>query len=202
MADAAERTADNSSNGGVSSLPGDKMTARLMKFCNSRTLPGHEWARQESCQCACEAMRNPVSHASPLARCIMTLAGLRSLWMRPCPCIWQSAADRPTAARKKCVNSIGFPSSCSRGSPPGSVRTSIVRPSCDASARGCTAHSGSSSALNEYSGSILLRLANAGRSNTGVIARIEGWTHVGLASLAAPTNDELLILAQRLERVF
>ena len=72
-----------------------------------------------------------------------------------------------------------LPSSRSRGSPPGSEITSIVLPSCDASARGWAAHRGSSSALNEYSCSIRVRLAKGGCSNTGVIARIEG----GLASV-------------------
>lgn len=89
-----------------------------------------------------EAMPKPISHTWPVAQLTSTLAGLMSLWIRPRPWSWPSAAHRPTARRKNCVHSIGLPSSRSRGSPPGSASTSIVRPLCGASARGRTAQAG------------------------------------------------------------
>src|SRR3981081_3726721 len=62
----------------------------------------------------------------------------------------------------------------SRGSPPGFSSTSVICPLSWERARGRTAHDRSSSALNEYSCSILLRLSGAGRVETGARRRTDG----------------------------
>ena len=121
-----------------------------------------------------EAIPKPMSQTSPVAELTRTLGGLMSLWIRPRLCNRLSAVARPTAKRKNCVISIGPWMSRSRGSPPGFSSTSIVCPLSWERARGRTAHDRSSSALNEYSCSMLLRLSGAGRVETGASRRTDG----------------------------
>ena len=55
--------------------------------------------------------------------------------MRPRPCSWRRAAASPAPTRRTSPTSIGVPARSTSGSPPGSSRTSAVRPSCIVSAR-------------------------------------------------------------------
>ena len=56
-----------------------------------------------------EAMPNPVSRVSPSGQFTRILAGLMSLWTRPCRCASPSAAAMPIARRRKRPASIGAP---------------------------------------------------------------------------------------------
>src|SRR5208283_5108801 len=100
------------------------------------------------------------------------LAGLISLWIRPCRASLPSAAARPTPKRRNRLNSIGCPRSRSSGSPPGSSSMSIVRPSERARVRGRAAQSEASSSRRAYSCSSRSKIAGTGCSETGTTTRM------------------------------
>ena len=95
------------------------------------------------------------------------------------------------------VNSIGLPSSVSRGSPPGSSSTSPGLPLCCVRPIGRLAQSACSSFLSEYACSSFLIVAGAGYSETGSARRIVAQS----GSPPAPIKNELVILAHGLKLV-
>ena len=121
-----------------------------------------------------EAIPKPMSRAWPVARLTSTFAGLMSLWISPFLSNPRSAVAIPTAKRRERVNSIGPGRNRSRVSPPGSSSTSVICPRCWERARGRTAQAESSSSLNEYSCSIFLMVAGAGRIEAGASRRMDG----------------------------
>jgi hypothetical protein len=76
------------------------------------------------------------------------------------------------AMRRNRVRSNCRSSSRSRGSPPGSSSTSIIRPLSRTRARGTTAHAGSSLILSAYSCSSRLKVPCAGCFDKGATTRM------------------------------
>ncbi len=119
-----------------------------------------------------EAIPKPVSQTWSDPGSTITLAGFMSLWMMPCSWSLPSAVERPMAMRRNRVRSNRRSRNRSRGSPPGSSSTSIVRPSSRTRARGKTAHAGSSLLLSPYSCSSRLWVPCAGCFDQGATTRI------------------------------
>jgi hypothetical protein len=88
---------------------------------------------------SCDAMPKPVSRTVPAAASTSRMAGLMSLCVRPWRCTWRSAAAMLMPRRNARGRSGGpGPRIPPSGSPSGSSRMSLVRPSCRTRANGRT----------------------------------------------------------------